>query len=98
MDRTFLTPGKLYARLSAEFRKRRPAECSTCQMPMVYTVDSADPDAPNWNVEAPRCCEQCVAIVRELVERFGHEFDVFDPISATFRRPLHGTAFGNRAH
>lgn len=98
MDRTLLTPGKLYARLSAEFRERRPPACSTCQMPMVYTVGADDPDRPNWNVEAPRCCEQCVAIVHELVERYGREFDVFDPISATFRRPLHGTEFGNRAH
>lgn len=97
MDRITLTPGKLYARLSAEYRKQRPASCSSCQMPMVFLVEPADVDTPNWRIEAPRCCEPCASLIRDIVERFGEKFDLFDPVSTAFRRPEAGAGHRTRA-
>ena len=82
MDRTSLTPGKLYARLSAEFRRMRPTECESCAMPMPYLVHRADDSAPNWAVDDEvAACASCTAIAAEVIERLSRKFDMWDPIS-----------------
>jgi hypothetical protein len=81
MERTALTPGKLYARLSAEFRTLRPARCESCAMPMPYLVRRAD-DAPNWAVgDEVAACAGCTLIVAEVVGRASRQYDLWDPIS-----------------
>jgi hypothetical protein len=82
MDRIALTPGKLYARLSAEFRELRPAQCESCAMPMPYLVHRAGRDSPNWGVEDEvAACSGCTLIAGEVVERLSRQYDLWDPIS-----------------
>jgi hypothetical protein len=82
MDRIALTPGKLYALLSAEFRKLRSTQCESCAMPMPYLVQPARSDAPNWEVEDEvAACGDCTSIVGEVVERIARKYDMWDPIS-----------------
>ena len=82
MERTSLTPGKLYARLSAEFRMLRPTQCESCAMPMPYLVHRLHDDAPNWAVEDDvAACSGCTLIAAEVVNRLSREYDLWDPIS-----------------
>jgi hypothetical protein len=82
MDRPSLTPGKLYARLSAEFRRLRPTQCESCAMPMPYLVHRAGEDSPNWAVEDDvAACSGCTLIAAEVVRRLSREYDLWDPIS-----------------
>jgi len=82
MERKALTPGKLYARLSAEFRRLRPTQCESCAMPMPYLVYRSDDAAPNWAVEDDvAACSGCTLIAAEVVRRLAGEYDLWDPIS-----------------
>lgn len=85
MDRQTLTPGRLYARLSAEFRRLRPQHCGNCRMPMVQLTHRASPEACNWAVEesAP-LCERCSTLVAALVEDASAQFDLRDPVSVPY--------------
>ena len=80
MDKISLTPGKLYARLSEEFARRRPRECSSCHMPMVYVIEREMGDCANWMVdELAMGCESCQGLVNEIVRDFSFQYDIFDP-------------------
>jgi hypothetical protein len=82
MERTALTPGKLYARLSAEFRTLRPTRCESCAMPMPHLVHRAGDDAPNWAIDDEvAACAGCTLIVAEVVGRVSRRYDLWDPIS-----------------
>lgn len=85
MERQTLTPGRLYARLSAEFRRLRPQYCGNCRMPMVQLTHRASPDACNWAVdeEAP-LCERCGTLVATLVKDASAQFDLRDPVSVPY--------------
>jgi hypothetical protein len=85
MDRLTLTPGRLYARLSAEFRRLRPGHCGNCRMPMVQLTHRASPEACNWGVEegAP-LCERCAPLVAALVADASTQFDLCDPVSVPY--------------
>jgi hypothetical protein len=86
MDRTSLTPGKLYARLSAEFRMLRPGTCS-CNVPLPYVVERDGPDAANWELGAvPPACETCRATIDEVVSRALTHYDVYDPTASPVPR------------
>jgi hypothetical protein len=77
-----LTPGRLYARLSMEFRKQRPMLCESCAMPMAYLVHRAGDDAPNWAVEDDvAACSGCTIIAAGVVKRLSRQYDLWDPIS-----------------
>ena len=85
MDRQTLTPGRLYARLSAEFRRLRPGHCGNCRMPMVQLTHRASPEACNWAVEeAPPLCERCGQLVATLVTDTASRFDLRDPVSVPY--------------
>lgn len=84
MDRQTLTPGRLYARLSAEFRRLRPQQCGNCRMPMVQLTHRASPDACNWAVEVAPLCERCATLVATLVKDASSQFDLRDPISVPY--------------
>ena len=80
MDKIPLTPGKLYARLSEEFNRRRPRDCSSCHMPMLYVIERELGDCANWLVDdLAMGCEQCRGLVNEIVRKFSFQYDVFDP-------------------
>jgi hypothetical protein len=85
MEREYLTPGRLYARLSADFRRLRPQHCGNCRMPMVQLTLRASPEACNWAVDgsAP-LCERCRPVVAALVKEAAAEFDLRDPISVPY--------------
>jgi hypothetical protein len=80
MEKIPLTPGKLYARLSAEFNRRRPPECASCHMPMVYVIAPEMGDCANWQVdEVAMGCEECRALVNEIAREHSFRYDIFDP-------------------
>lgn len=88
MPKKTLTPGNLYARLSAEFRRLRPAGCQSCNMPMLYAIERVDGDYANWRVEhIDRVCHDCLPVVADIVRRHAAEFDVYDS-QFTTRLPL----------
>ena len=89
MTRPALTPGRLYAVLSAEFRAKRASECGACGMPMPYaTFPEAEGDA-NWSVQQlPHGCEECARVVGEIVARVASRYDLFDPTSEPRQRRL----------
>jgi hypothetical protein len=82
-----LTPGRLYARMSDEFRRMRPPDCQSCSMPMIYAIEALDGDCANWLVdEASRSCDACLGLLTGIVRRFSFEYDVYDPaFTTTFR-------------
>lgn len=84
MDRQTLTPGRLYARLSAEFRRLRPKYCGNCRMPMVQLTHRASPEACNWAVEETTLCERCAPLVAALVRDASAQFDLCDPVSVPY--------------
>ncbi len=85
MDRTALTPGKLYARLSAEFRRLRPPDCGNCHMPMVVLTHRLGPDDCNWTVEPPsHLCDPCLEMLAAVVKKVATEYDLHDPISVPY--------------
>jgi len=80
MEKIPLTPGKLYARLSDEFNRRRPRECDSCHMPMVYVIERQGGDCANWLVDdVAMGCEQCRGLVNEIVREHSFRYDIFDP-------------------
>lgn len=98
MDRQSLTPGRLYAKLSAEFRRVRPQHCGNCRMPMVQLTHRASPEACNWAVEeAAPLCERCGPLVAALVKDASSQFDLRDPVSVPyFPRAALDTCFSAR--
>jgi hypothetical protein len=78
MNRISLTPGKLFARLSSEFRRRRGH--LNCRMPMVMLAHRVTPGGPNWTIEASQtACEACMPLVMAIVGEAGEQFDLRDP-------------------
>jgi len=85
MDRTVLTPGRLYSRLATEYRRVRPAHCGNCRMPMVMLTHRLHPDGPNWSVDASTpLCEKCAPLIHAIVREAGEHFDIKDPTAVPF--------------
>jgi hypothetical protein len=85
MDRTAITPGKLYARLAQEFRRLRPGDCGNCRMPMVILTHRVGPDACNWTVESSSpLCGRCIALINAIVVEASEKFDLVDPVSVPY--------------
>lgn len=76
--RPALTPGRLYAMMSAEFRETRPRHCIRCVMPMV-AFRGEESSVANWTLESGgwRCipCDQAVA---RIFAKFAALYDVKD--------------------
>ena len=78
MERIALTPGKLFALLSAEFRRRRGH--LNCRMPMVMLSHRISPDGPNWTLEsAQTACSACMPLVMAVVGEAAEKYDLRDP-------------------
>ena len=85
MEREILTPGKLYARLAAEFRRLRPEHCGNCRMPMVALTHRLGPREANWTVEqGSSLCEKCAPLVAAIVKAAAERYDINDPVSVPY--------------
>jgi hypothetical protein len=86
MGKVSITPGKLYARLSAEFVRLRPPRCDSCHMPMVYVIEPRLGSGANWLVDDPTPgCEECRDVLDGIVRRFSLLYDIFDPTCTPVR-------------
>ena len=86
-----LTPGRLYAELSAEFRQLRDPECANCILPMPIPVEDPEDGEPTWMLGAlPHHCASCSKAIARIVRRYQAKYDLMDPISppVRMRRPL----------
>lgn len=79
-QRPELTPGRLYAMLSAEFREARARTCLGCAMPMVFSCDREEGRGANWAVEpmATRC-SRCEVEIARIVGKYAALYDMHDP-------------------
>jgi hypothetical protein len=85
MDRTALTPGRLYARLAAEYRRQRPAHCGNCRMPMVLLTLPPYPGGPNWTVEPHNPpCDKCGPLIATIVKSAQKDYELRDPTAMPF--------------
>ena len=74
-----ISPGGLFRMLGSAFDERRPAECSTCRVPLPYAVPRADDGSANWRLETPReCPHNCAAVLAELVANLAARYDMSD--------------------
>ncbi len=77
--RPLLTPGRLYAHMSADFQESRPRTCIGCIMPMVC-LKEPEGEGPNWGLEPPlRRCKVCTEIAGRILERYSALYNVHDP-------------------
>ena len=77
-----LTPGRLYAKLTSEFRQVCCTNCARCVLPVPTRVDHAK-GAANWMLAAlPTECQACAKEIAEIVRRNQAEFDLLDPVSS----------------
>lgn len=79
MERESLTPGKLFARMSAEFRRR--SGHPNCRMPMVLLAHRLTPDGPNWTLEtgAQSACSKCMPMALAIAAEAAEHYDLRDP-------------------
>jgi hypothetical protein len=93
--RTVVTPGRLYAMMSAEFRKSRVAGHASCIMPMVCARERVQRSEPAWGIQSMTSqCEACTRIAQGIAQRHGRLYEMHDPIGSTYE-PTRATT---RAH
>jgi hypothetical protein len=89
MEKELLTPGRLYAKLSNEFRARQDGACGGCRMPMVYLREEPGEGPANWIVESSStACEPCQGLIEEIVRQHADRYDIWDPTAIYAGRPL----------
>ena len=72
-----LTSGQLYAHLDREFRSRKPATCTMCQMPLPYYRDPPDDVSANWHIGTPRDCpELCHTLIAQILAEAWPRFEL----------------------
>jgi hypothetical protein len=79
MERESLTPGKLFARMSAEFRRR--SGHPNCRMPMVMLAHRVTPEGPNWTLESgtQAACSKCTLLANAIAGDAAERYDLRDP-------------------
>jgi hypothetical protein len=78
-ERMTLTPGRLFALLSREFAKARPAQCTACRVPFPYLVERSTDDAPNWYLGGVgECRHGCHVVLAQIVARLWGAHDLVD--------------------
>ena len=87
--KTALTPGRLYSKLSSEFRQVRCSKCRNCVLPLPYPVDQPTPGGgPSWMLGAlSRECEDCTRAIAGIVRRHQAQYDLIDPITPPVKAP-----------
>ena len=86
--KTALTPGRLYSKLSTEFREVVCSRCRNCVLPVPLPVDQPNPDGPSWLLGAlSRECEECTREIAAIVRRNQARYDLIDPITPAVKAP-----------
>ena len=81
-SRPTLTPGRLYAMMSAEFRESRSRHCIGCMMPMLFFRPAGEGRA-NWSLEpGGRRCGLCQEAVGRIFAKYAALYDVKDHSAA----------------
>jgi len=77
MPRERLPAAKLYAVLEREFRARRPAQCTTCHVPLPYWSEAPDEVSANWRFGNPtECPHGCHVVIAELLTGLWSRYDI----------------------
>jgi hypothetical protein len=77
MARETLPPAKLYAVLEREFRVRRPAQCTSCHVPLPYWTAAPDEVSANWRFGTPSHCPHgCHLMIAELLTEMWSRYDI----------------------
>lgn len=83
MSRPALTPGRLYAMMSAEFQEARPRHCIGCIMPLLAFRERAGASQPNWGLETGGWrCATCETAVARIFTKYAAIYDVKDHSAA----------------
>lgn len=78
--RPVLTPGRLYAKMSEEFRGHREKVGCSCIMPLPSTREPPADGGCNWEIRPLWShCTRCDDFLKDLVARYQATYDVFDP-------------------
>ena len=76
-DRRILPVAQLYAILDREFKRLRPAGCTTCAVPLPYWRKPPDDVSANWFIGTPTECDHgCHLLVAELLARLWTQYDI----------------------
>ena len=95
MPRTILTTADLYAVLDREFRKRKPAACATCSVPLPYWRPAPDEVSANWVIGSPSVCpHKCQVVIAELVTLLWSRYDVVPPVAPQTHSPTRRDCYG----
>ena len=82
-SRPALTPGRLYAMMSAEFQEARSRHCIGCIMPLLAFRTPAGEAKANWVLEAIGMrCMSCEASVARIFAKYAELYDVKDHSAA----------------
>lgn len=88
--KTLITPGRLYARLSSEFREACCDRCTNCTLPPPEPVYDASGEGPSWALgELSNACQKCVEQIAGIVRRYQELYDLLDPISPRMPTPAY---------
>lgn len=75
--RTALPGPALYAILESEFRRRRPAICTSCRVPLPYWRLPPDDVSANWFIGTPsECPHGCHVLIAEILTRLWTQYDI----------------------
>ncbi|HET7728971.1 MAG TPA: hypothetical protein VFK48_02955 [Usitatibacter sp.] len=88
--RTPITPGRLYASMSAEFKRLRPASCQWCRLPLPHLTQASSEEEANWALaELPSGCAECLPVIEDIMQRYQRRFEMRDPLATPLRAPPH---------
>ena len=77
MSRTTLPVAHLYATLDREFKRRRPAACKECTVPLPYYQRPPDDVSANWFIGTPRECRHgCHVVIMEVLAELWTRYDI----------------------
>jgi hypothetical protein len=77
MSRTVLSVAQLYAILDREFKRLRPAACTTCSVPLPYYRSSPDDVSASWSIGTPHeCAHGCHIVIAELLASLWTQYDL----------------------
>ena len=88
--RTLITPGRLYQRLSSDFRQVCCTKCARYSLPLPSLVDDHATEGA-WRLgQLAEECDECAKAIEEIVKRHQGIFDLLDPVSpALLSREFH---------
>lgn len=77
MDRETIPVARLYAILDREFKRRRPAACTRCNVPLPYYQRPPDEVSANWFIGTPpECPFGCHLRIAELLAELWTRYDI----------------------